>query len=341
MVLFMFMLRHVCDPHVTHVRTYAIQRCVLAMLCHACHAHVISCESCLCTLWLLSAAIVAQAAAPAFIMAARVTGCREEKFYDSLIAEHVHQKPKLTTKLWTALDPAIVAGHWSELLTEVAASGNKIHVATFSSRLDNYFGCCTTHKAFAETMQKTLSHCRSKCKGSRIQSYSDLGSRQPDKVQKIILALMSLKERGSRESLSSGGARQGDEVMAIADSDEDRTLPCKASPAKRSCVDEVVAFFSETDAPSSSSTSRKLAPVISVCSSPGKSAKDSDVEDVPVDLPFHFTCRGFVLSACFHEPYTSHGPDHHCTCVACQHANVVVRLCPDAQTSAIQEPCML
>ena len=151
-------------------------------------------------------------------------------------------------------------------------------------------------------------------------------------------ALVGLKKSGSRDSLSSGGASQGDEVMAITDSDEERTLPCKQ---RLSCVEEVMAFYGGTSASSSSSsTSRKLVPVVSVCSSPGKSAKDSDVEDVPVDLPFHFTCRGFVLSACFHEPYTSHGPDHHCTCVACQHANVVVRLCPDAQTSAIQEPCM-
>ena len=40
MVLFMFMFRHLCDPHVTHVCTYAIHRCVLDMLCHACDAHV-------------------------------------------------------------------------------------------------------------------------------------------------------------------------------------------------------------------------------------------------------------------------------------------------------------
>ena len=186
----MFMLRHVCDPHVTHVRTYAIHRCVFAVLCHACDAHVSHvCVHCAC-----SQQLVARAAAPAFIMAGRVTGSREEKFYDSLIANHVHAKPKLTAKLWASLDPAIVAGRWSELLTEVAASGNKIHVPTFSSRLDNYFGRCQKHMAFAETMQKTLSYCRNKCKGARIQGYADLGSRQPDEVQKIMAALMSLKK---------------------------------------------------------------------------------------------------------------------------------------------------
>merc|ERR1711965_154680 len=81
---------------------------------------------------------------------------------------------------------------------------------------------------------------------------------------------MSLKKSGSRDSLSSG-ASQGDEVMAIADSEE-RTLPCKASPAKMFCVDEIMVFCGWTNAPSSSSGSRKLVPVVSVCSSPGKSA---------------------------------------------------------------------
>ena len=112
--------------------------------------------------------------------------------------------------------------------------------------------------------------------------------------------------------MSSGAGGQGDEVTDITDSDEEKTLPCKASPAKRSCVDEVMAFYNETNAPSSSSSSRKLAPVISVCSSPGKSAKDSDVEDVPVDLQFHFTCRGSVLSAAF----TNHTPPMDQTIIA-------------------------
>ena len=240
-------------------------------------------------------------------MAGRVTGCREEKFYDALIAEHVHQKPKLKTKLWTALDPATVAGHWSELLTEVAASGNKIHVPTFSSRLDNYFGRCPQHMAFAETMQKALSYCRNKCKGARFQELAQPGSRQPDEVQKIMAALMSLKKSGSRDSLSSG-ASQGDEVMAIADSDDEKMLPCKE---ETSCVDEVMAFFGGTSAPSTSSSSkqlpstssssRKLVPVVSVCSSPGKSAKESDeMEDVQVDLQVFFTCRGLVLRTTAH-----------------------------------------
>ena len=139
--------------------------------------------------------LVARAAAPAFIMAGRVTGSREEKFYDPLIAKHVHAKPKLTSKLWASMTPATVAGRWSELLTEVAASGNKIHVPTFSSRLDNYFGRCPQHMAFAETMQKALSYCRNKCKGARFQELAQPGSRQPDEVQKIMLALMSLKKK--------------------------------------------------------------------------------------------------------------------------------------------------
>ena len=33
-------------------------------------------------------------------MASRITGCREEKWYDALIATHVHSKPKLATKTW-------------------------------------------------------------------------------------------------------------------------------------------------------------------------------------------------------------------------------------------------
>ena len=308
MVLFMLMLRHVCDPPVTHVRTIAICVCVLDVLCHVCDAHVgHACAHCAC-----SQQLVAQAAPPALIMATRVSGTRDENFYDELIARHVLAPPKLKALSWRRMEPAAVAAAWSGLLTEVASSGVKLHIATFSSRLDNYHGACHTHKVFAEAMQKTLSHCRSKYKGARIQNYSDLGSRQPKEVQQIMAALTSQKKRGSRESLSSGAGGQGDEVTDIADSDEEKTLPCKASPAKRSCVDEVMAFYNETNAPSSSSSSRKLAPVISACSSPGKSAKDSDVEDVPVDLQFHFTCRGFVLSAAF----TNHTPPMDQTIIA-------------------------
>ena len=124
--------------------------------------------------------------------------------------------------------------------------------------------------------------------------------------------------------MSSGAGGQGDEVTDITDSDEEKTLPCKASPAKRSCVDEVMAFYNETNAPLSSSSSRKLAPVISVCSSPGKSAKDSDVEDVPVDLQFHFTCKRFVWSAAF----TNHIPPMDQAIIAhvSQPATALVRL---------------
>ena len=96
-------------------------------------------------------------------MASRITGCREEKWYDALIASHVHSKPKLATKTWVSPDQATVARSWAPLLTEVAASGKGLHVRTFSSRLDHYFGCCSMHVAFAEAMQKTLSFCKAKC----------------------------------------------------------------------------------------------------------------------------------------------------------------------------------
>ena len=282
------------------------------------HIHVShACAHCAC-----SQQLVAQAAGPALIMATRVTGTRDEKFYDDLIACHVPAKPKLTSKSWVSMDPLAVAGAWSALLTAVASSGKNIHVGTFCSRLDNYFGCCGTHKLFAEALQKALSHCRSKCKGSRIQSYSDLGSKQPKEVQQIMAALMKVKKSPSTQSLSSGAASQGDDLMDIADSDEEKTLPCKTSPAKMSCTDEVLAFYSkETNAPSSSSSCRKLVPVVSVCSSPGKSAKavDSDVEDGEVDLQFHITCKRFVWSAAFtnHTPPMDHA-DYHCTCASCQ-----------------------
>ena len=168
-------------------------------------------------------------------------------------------------------------------------------------RLDHYFGYCSTHVAFAEAMQKTLSFCRAKCKGSRNSGYADLGSRQSEGVQKIMAAFMGLKKSESRDSLSSGGC---DGVMAI--SDDERELPCKE---ETSCVDEVMAFFggapsassSSKQLPSTSSSSRKLVPVVSVCSSPGKSAKESDeMEDVQVDLQVFFTCRGLVLRTTAH-----------------------------------------
>ena len=114
-------------------------------------------------------------------------------------------------------------------------------------------------------------------------------------------AFMGLKKSESRDSLSSGGC---DGVMAI--SDDERELPCKE---ETSCVDEVMAFFggapsassSSKQLPSTSSSSRKLVPVVSVCSSPGKSAKESDeMEDVQVDLQVFFTCRGLVLRTTAH-----------------------------------------
>lgn len=254
------------------------------------------------------------------IMAHRITGSRDDKWYDTLISTHIHSKPKMTTKTWVSADPTTIAVSWSPLLIEVAASGNKIHVPTFSRRLDHYFGCCSTHLNFAETMQKTLSFCRNKCKGTRNQGYADLGSRQPEEVQKIMAALVGLKKSGSRDSLSSGGASQGDEVMAITDSDEERTLPCKQ---RLSCVEEVMAFYGGTSASSSSSsTSRKLVPVVSVCSSPGKCAKDpTDMEDDQVDLQFHFTCREVCLECRF--PQTKHLPWtrlslHRCLMPACK-----------------------
>ena len=164
MVLFMLMLCHVCDPHVTHVRTCATYMCMLALLRHVCDAHVShACAHCAC-----SQQLVAQAAGPALIMATRVTGTRDEKFYDDLIACHVPAKPKLTSKSRVSMDPLAVAGAWSALLTAVASSGKNIHVGTFCSRLDNYFGCCGTRKLFAEALQKALSYCRSKCLASRI-----------------------------------------------------------------------------------------------------------------------------------------------------------------------------
>ena len=175
MVLFMLMLCHVCDPPVTHVRTIAICVFVLDVLCHVCDAHVsLACAPCAC-----SQQLVAQATRPALIMATRVSGTRDENFYDELIARHVLAPPKLKALSWRRMEPAAVAAAWSGLLTDVASSGVKLHIATFSSRLDNYHGACRTHRLFAEAMQKTLSHCRSKCKGARIQNYSDLGSRQP------------------------------------------------------------------------------------------------------------------------------------------------------------------
>ena len=234
-------------------------------------------------------------------MASRITGCREEKWYDALIASHVHSKPKLATKTWVSAGQATVATSWAPLLAEVAGSGKGLHVRTFSSRLDHYFGGCSTHVAFAEAMQKTLSFCRAKCKGSRNSGYADLGSRQSEGVQKIMAAFMGLKKSESRDSLSSGGC---DGVMAI--SDDERELPCKE---ETSCVDEVMAFFggapsassSSKQLPSTSSSSRKLVPVVSVCSSPGKSAKESDeMEDVQVDLQVFFTCRGLVLRTTAH-----------------------------------------
>mgnify|MGYP001364631964 CR=1 FL=1 len=275
------------------------------------HIHVShACAHCAC-----SQQLVAQAAGPALIMATRVTGTRDEKFYDDLITRYVFVKPRLKAKSWRSLEPAAVAVAWSGLLADVATSGDKIHIGTFCSRLDNYFGFCETRKLFAEALQKALSYCRSKCKGSRIQNYSDLGSRQPKEVQQIMAALMKVKKSPSTQSLSSGAASQGDDLMDIADSDEEKTLPCKTSPAKMSCTDEVLAFYSkETNAPSSSSSCRKLVPVVSVCSSPGKSAKavDSDVEDGEVDLQFHITCKRFVWSAAF----TNHTPPMDQTIIA-------------------------
>ena len=311
MVLFMLMLCHVCDPPVTHVRTIAICAFVLDVLCHVCDAHV----SHACAPRACSQQLVAQATRPALIMATRVSGTRDENFYDELIAGHVHVKPRLKAQSWRSLEPAAVAAAWSGLLTEVASSGVKLHIATFSSRLDKYHGACNTHKLFAEAMQKALSHCRSKCKGSRIQNYSDFGSKQPKEVQQIMAALMKMKKSPSTQSLSSGAASQGDDLMDIADSDEEKTLPCKTSPAKMSCTDEVLAFYSkEANDPSSSSSCRKLVPVVSVCSSPGKSAKavDSDVEDGEVDLQFHITCKRFVWSAAF----TNHTPPMDQTIIA-------------------------
>ena len=266
-------------------------------------------------------------------MAQRITGSRDEKWYDTLISTHIQSKPSLTTKSWVRWDPATIAGSWSPLLTEVAASGNKIHVPTFCSRLDHYFGCCSTHKNFAETMQKTLSFCRNKCKGSRNQGYADLGSRQPEEVQKIMAAFVGLRQSGSRDSLLSSPASQDDGVMAISDSDEEVVLPCEKN---LSCVDEVMAFYGGTSASSSSSSSRKLVAVVSVCSSPGKSAKDSDGrEDVQVDLHFHFTCGEACLECSFPQTNTFLGQDSHCTCVSCQHASAVVRLLSDAQAMTI------
>ena len=61
------------------------------------------------------------------------------------------------------------------------------------------------------------------------------------------------------------------------------------------------ASSSSKQLPSTSSSSRKLVPVVSVCSSPGKSAKESDeMEDVQVDLQVFFTCRGLVLRTTAH-----------------------------------------
>ena len=98
-------------------------------------------------------------------MANRITGCREEKWHDTLMATHVQTKPKLTTKSWVRADQATVAGSWAPLLSDVAASGKKLLVPTFSSRLDHYFGCCPTHVGFAETMQKTFSFCQDNARG--------------------------------------------------------------------------------------------------------------------------------------------------------------------------------
>ena len=150
MVLFMLMLCHVCDPPVTQVRTCAIYVRVFVMLRHVCDAHVgHACAHCAC-----SQQLVAQAAPPALIMATRVSGTRDENFYDELIAGHVHVKPRLKAQSWRSLEPAAVAIAWSGLLTEVASSGVKLHIATFSSRLDKYHGACHCHKLFAEAINR-------------------------------------------------------------------------------------------------------------------------------------------------------------------------------------------
>ena len=128
--------------------------CVLDVLRHVCDAHVgHACAHCAC-----SQQLVAQAAPPALIMATRVSGTRDENFYDELIAGHVHVKPRLKAQSWRSLEPAAVAVAWPGLLTDVASSGVKLHIATFSSRLDKYHGACNTHKVFAEAMQKALAY---------------------------------------------------------------------------------------------------------------------------------------------------------------------------------------
>ena len=190
-------------------------------------------------------------------MARRVKALRDQTQLEKIVKGTIKQEldPCAHTFLWQSKDLELVIGHYQDFLVAIAQTGCKLDQAVLVKVLRKLFeGDSKTFNSFAATMQRGLSHCRTK--GKSISS----GAKTTSGVLRVCKAVA--------KQLRSPDSDQPPESPESSDVEVTQASEVKEDELEaRKCLARAQTMFGSSSSGSELRSLKRSASVLSVASS--------------------------------------------------------------------------